>query len=187
MRIATYNVEWFDALFDRAGRLLEDHHWSKRHDVTRARQVAALGRVFRALDADAVMVIEAPDNGPARAGEVRLEAFAARFGFRARAAVTGFHNETRQEISLLYDPDRVSARHDPQGDAVAPRFDQSFAHDLDADGAAEEVRWSKPPLELALEIDGRACRAIGVHAKSKAAHGARDAAEALRISIANRR
>ena len=38
-RIATYNVEWMEALFDDAGKLLIDGEWSGRHNVTRARQL----------------------------------------------------------------------------------------------------------------------------------------------------
>ncbi len=66
MRLATYNVEWFDALFDDAGRLIEDDGWSARQDVTRLMQIGALGGVFSALDADAVLIVEAPDTGSRR-------------------------------------------------------------------------------------------------------------------------
>jgi len=62
MRLATYNVEWFHRLFTNKGKLLEDGEWSARYNVTRADQLTALGIVFTALDADAVMVIEAPDG-----------------------------------------------------------------------------------------------------------------------------
>ena len=72
MRIATYNVEWFNSLFDDTGRLLEDDGWSGRHGVRRAAQITALGTVFRAVDADAVMVIEAPDESRHRATHVAL-------------------------------------------------------------------------------------------------------------------
>ena len=61
MRIVTYNVEWFNALFDEEGQLREDDGPSARYGVSRREQLAALGIVFTALDADAVMVIEAPD------------------------------------------------------------------------------------------------------------------------------
>lgn len=57
MRIATYNVEWFANLFDAQGRMLEDGAWSARHDVTRADQLGALGIVFTALDADAMLIV----------------------------------------------------------------------------------------------------------------------------------
>lgn len=186
LRLATYNVEWFNALFDDAGRLLEDAAPSARYQISRAEQLTALGIVFNAMDADGVMVIEAPDSNGKRQSVRALERFAAKYGLRARRAVSGFRSETEQEISFLYDPDRLTARHDPQGE---PHFDGAFRHDQDADATPETIRFSKPPLELAMTVAGsaRPMRLIGVHAKSKAPHGARTPAEATRIAIENRR
>ncbi len=185
MRIATYNVEWFSNLFNDAGELQSDTRWSGRHDVKRHQQLDALGIVFSALDADAIMIIEAPDSHRRRDGTAALENFAEFAGIRARRAVMGFVNQTQQEIALLYDPDFVSARHDPVG---SPRFDAAYRIDLDVDSAPEDVRWSKPPLEIAMETkSGVPLRLIGVHAKSKAPHGARNPKEVMRIGIENRR
>ncbi|WP_373635637.1 endonuclease/exonuclease/phosphatase family protein [Yoonia sp. SS1-5] len=187
MKIATYNVEWFNALFDDDGQLIDDDGWSSRWNVTRAQQTAALGHVFQALDADAVMVIEAPDSSRKRDGAMALANFAARFGLRANTALTGFRNDTQQEIALLYDPKVVQAQHDPGADPGFPAFDQHFQMDLNIDAAPDPVIWSKPPLEVALTTASGQYRLIGVHAKSKAPHGARDDADAIRISIENRR
>ena len=196
LRIATYNVEWFNALFDDQGNLLEDGEWSARHDVTRAEQLAAVAIVFTALDADAVMVIEAPDGSRSRDGARALENFAAKYGLRARKALIGFENDTQQEIALLYDPDKLEARHDPRGASTgkmgsseAPRFDGVFRRDVDVDASPERIRFSKPPLEVALKVreGGEQLRLIGVHVKSKAPHGARNPKEAMRIAIENRR
>ena len=187
MRLATYNVEWFNSLFDDAGRLINDGSWSSRWDVTKAQQTAGLGHVFGALDADAVMIIEAPDTSPHRNTVTALEQFAASFGLRAREAITGFTNDTQQEIALLFDPDAVSAKHDPQSAQDAPRFDGALQLDVDTDAHPDPIHWSKPPLEVALTTPAGQLRLIGVHAKSKAPHGARDDAEATRISIQNRR
>jgi hypothetical protein len=190
MRIACYNVEWFDRLFDDAGHLHSDDRWSGRRDVTRAQQTDALGHVFKALDADAIMVIEAPDDHDRRSGTRALENFAKAFDLRADTALIGFSNTTQQEISLLYDPSKLSARHDPiaiLGDAIPP-FDGSYHIDLDIDNRADEVTFSKPPLELAIETaSGTILRMIGVHLKSKAPHGAHGRDEVMRFSIANRR
>lgn len=195
MRIATYNVEWFTNLFDDGGQMLDDDGWSGRQDVTRSQQIDALAQVFQALDADAVMVIEAPDSHHKRDGVAALEGFATRFGLRARKVLIGFVNHTQQEIALLYDPDKLSARHDPIGEPTgkkgaweAPRFDGVFRIDLDIDDNPEAVRFSKPPLEVALETaSGFYVRMIGVHVKSKAPHGARTPDEIMRTAIANRR
>lgn len=195
MRFATYNVEWFDSLFDGADRLVPDEAWSARHDVTRAQQIEALGIVFTALDADAVMIIEAPDSSRRGNTVAALEHFADVMQLRARRAVMGFANDTQQEIALIYDPDVLQARHDPQGTTTgrkgagnAPRFDGTFRIDLDIDATEDLVRFSKPPLELAVEtVQGFAFRMIGAHLKSKAPYGAVTPDEAMRISIANRR
>ncbi len=191
MRLATYNVEWFNSLFDDHANLLVDDHWSGRWNVTRAQQIAALGVVFQAMDADAVMIIEAPDTSPHRSGVAALESFAETFGLRARDAIIGFANDTQQEIILLYDPDVMTAMHDPIGTwdkiSPAPRFDYELHMDIDVDARPDIIRWSKPPLEIAIETGGKPLRLIGVHAKSKAPHGARNPAEASRISIENRR
>lgn len=195
MRIATYNVEWFASLFDKNELLYNDSGWSARWQITRAEQTQALGRVFTALDADAVMVIEAPDAGAKRDTVAALEGFAAHFNLRARAAVMGFANDTQQEIALLYDPDVLTVQHDPQGEMTgakgargAPRFDSVLRIDLDIDASEDKVVFSKPPLELAVQTKGGfSFRMIGAHLKSKAPHGARDDAHAMQIAIANRR
>lgn len=195
LRLATYNVEWFNALFDNNGRLLDDREPSTRYKTTRGEQLAALAIVFTALDADGITIIEAPDTNGHRSTVKALETFARSVGLRARKAIIGFPSETEQEIAFLYDPDRLTANHDPigrpsttQGSHDAPRFDTTFRYDLDADNVEETIRFSKPPLELALATNGGTLlRLIGVHAKSKNAHGAVGREAQIRLSIENRR
>lgn len=188
MRIATYNVEWFDALFDDNGRLFLDDHSSARYGVTRAQQTQALARVFGALDADGIMVVEAPDTNRNRKTERALTRFARQYGLRARDAVIGFANDTQQEIAFLFDPDVMQVRHDPRSAQDAPRFDEELRIDLDQDASGDPVVFSKPPLELAVTTtSGQTFRMIGAHLKSKAPHGARTRDEVMRVSIANRR
>ena len=186
LRIATYNVEWFHALFDEEDRLLDNAGWSARQNVTRHQQIAGLTAVFRAMDADAVMVVEAPDISRHRNGAVALERFARAAGIRAREVCFGFANDTQQELMLLYDPDVITARHDPV-ELGAPRFDGVYRIDLDIDATEDRVEFSKPPLEMRLETPLGPMRMIGVHVKSKAPHGARDADHAMKIAISNRR
>jgi hypothetical protein len=196
LRLATWNVEWFSHLFDRDDRLLPDDGPSGREGVTRGDQLAALGIVFTAMDADAVLIVEAPDTNHRRSTVRALEAFAAWAGLRTRAVLMGFANGTEQEIALLYDPAVIAARHDPMGDPTgrheahdAPRFDTEFRWDLDADERPETITFSKPPLEAAVTHlpTGFGFRLIGVHVKSKAPHGAKRPEEVTRIAIENRR
>ena len=189
MRIATYNVEWFNWLFDDDGKLLRNATWSARWDVTKAMQADALGAVFHAMDADAVMIIEAPDTSRRRSGKRALESFAEFYDLRTDTALIGFPNDTQQEIALLYDPRVLTARHHPRdGGAANPRFDGAMPLDIDVDASPEAITWSKPPLEAEVSLPGgRKLNLIGVHAKSKAPHGATDPKEIMRIAIANRR
>ena len=195
LRLATYNVEWFNNLFDDRGRMRADAGPSARYKTSRAEQLGALGIVFTALDADLVMIIEAPDTNGRRSTVTALEGFAHHFGLRARKALIGFPSETEQEIACLYDPDRLAVQHDPigpvsnsHGSADAPRFDGTFRYDLDADMVFESIRFSKPPLELAVTTpSGARLRLIGVHAKSKNPYGAAGREAQIRLSIENRR
>ncbi len=195
MRLATYNVEWFDKLFDDQDRLKNDNEWSARHNVTRAAQIAALGTVLKALDADAILVVEAPASTGGRASTKALSNFAAHAKLRTSAAIGGFANDTQQEIALLYDPGKLSARHDPRGlraqgapTTLAPPFDSQFRADLAGDTGPTSIRFSKPPLEVEMIPTGKTpIRLIGVHAKSKAPHGARNLKQQIQISLANRR
>ena len=198
LRIATYNVEWMNALFDDRDQPQATNELSARYNITKADQLAALGIVFTALNADGVMIIEAPDQSRKRSTVRALEAFAAHFGLRTRKAIIGFASETEQEIAFLYDPDVLTVSHDPQGPAAsakgaplgpqgAPRFDTALRHDINADGVDELVVFSKPPLELLVEAGPLTLHLIGVHAKSKTPHGIVNKEEFRRISIKNRR
>lgn len=196
LRLATYNVEWMNSLFDDNGKLLEDNAYSARYNITRADQLGALGIVFTAMDADGIMIIEAPDQGTKRSTVRALENFAAHFGLRARKAMIGFPSPTEQEIAFLYDPEKLTVAHDPRGEPApskgapldtAPRFDTAVRHDINADGMDELVVFSKPPLELSVTHEGRVLHLIGVHAKSKSPHGAVGREEYRRIAIENRR
>lgn len=195
MRIATYNVEWMTHLFDDDGQLLADDRWSARYNITRQAQLEALAIVFTALDADAVLIVEAPDDSRRRSCVAALESFARAFDLRQSRACIGYANQTEQEIALLYDPDVLTVFHDPKGEFAgkkgaedAPRFDGTFRIDLDIDATPDQVTFSKPPMELAVtSAKGAQFRMIGVHVKSKAPHGARNDHDIMRISIANRR
>ncbi|MEO0915079.1 MAG: endonuclease/exonuclease/phosphatase family protein, partial [Pseudomonadota bacterium] len=189
MRIATWNVCWFSELFDAEDTLLADGECSKLYNVTRRQQADAIAQVLKAVNADLLIMIEAPNTGKTQSTSRALIRFAEAHSLRQTHALIGFESPTHQEIAALYDPAIVTPRHDPQGGMVghAPRFDREFALDTDVDSAPEMHVFSKPPLELATETPLGPLRLIGVHAKSKSPRGAKDEADAQRISIANRR
>ncbi len=188
MRLVTYNIEWFAHLFDDADNLMLDDKPSGRYGIDRYTQGQAIAQVLQRLDADAVMVVEAPNTGRKQRCTRALERFAAEAGLRTDTAVSGFATDTHQEIALLYDPAVMNVEADPKSSKRAPRFDDSFQIDLDVDDRMDLVRFSKPPLELhATTKGGTVLRLIGAHLKSKAPHGAKTAEEVAQVSIANRR
>ena len=195
MRLATYNIEWFSKLFDQNNQLLENNSWSGKWNVTKAMQINALGMIIQTLDADGIMIIEAPDNSKDQSTIAALENFAKHFNLRQSKAIIGFSNDTQQEIAFLYDPLKMDVSHDPKGVATPetgahenPMFDGTFHLDVDVDAKPEKITFSKPPLEISLTPrGGSSMRLIGVHAKSKAPHGARNRQQEVRISIENRR
>ncbi|MEM8823480.1 MAG: endonuclease/exonuclease/phosphatase family protein [Pseudomonadota bacterium] len=186
-RLATWNIEWFDRLFGDDGSVLENGEWSARYNVTKEQQAAAIAGVLRWIDADAVLIIEAPDDSHRRSTRVALETFAEWGGLRLTKTVIGFGNDTRQEIALMFDPERVTPGHAPGESVKAPRFDGVLEMDLDVDLRAERLVWSKPPLELDLETPVGPLHLIGVHAKAKVPHNEGDGEEVLRKSILSRR
>ena len=188
MRLSTYNIEWFANLFDDADGLRLDEGPSGRHGISRRTQADAIASVLRAINADGIVVVEAPNSGKHQNTLRALENFANWAGLRTRDVVMGFANDTQQEIAFLYDATVLEAVHAPVSSPQAPRFDGSFEIDLDVDARADLVRFSKPPMEL--QITPRAglpFRLIGAHLKSKAPHGARTPEDARAISITNRR
>jgi len=195
MRIATYNVEWFANLFDQDDQLIFDHSWSGRTNVTKIQQIDALGAVFKAVDADAFMIIEAPNTGRKQNTVRALENFASHFGLRQNKAIMGFANSTHQEIAMLFDPEIIQAKHTPLGVETESgglsenaRFDGAFRIDLNIDAHPDTIVFSKPPFEVQISAEGfEPITMIGVHAKSKAPHGAQDKADEIRIQIENRR
>ncbi len=196
MRIATYNIEWFEDLFDNDNNLQLDQDWSRRYDVKRVDQATAIADVIRRLDPDIMLIVEAPNTGRTQDTIKALENFTKHFGLRQHAVAMGYTNSTHQELAVIYDPFVVSVSHDPLGavsdgfaPTIAPRFDSKFCYDVDLDGKAEVFEFSKPPIELSVEhlASGEHIRMIGVHTKSKSTHGANGPKEELAMMVENRR
>ena len=82
---------------------------------------------MRALDADCILVVEAPNHKTGRSTVDMLERFAGEFGLRAAQAALGFTYDTQQELAFLYDPHRCSIRQVPMSAPDFPRFDGTYA------------------------------------------------------------
>ena len=77
---------------------------------------------MRAIDADCILVVEAPNHKTGRSTVDMLERFANEFGLRAAQAALGFTNDTQQELAFLYDPHRCSIRQVPMSAPDFPRL-----------------------------------------------------------------
>ncbi|MFV0334954.1 MAG: endonuclease/exonuclease/phosphatase family protein [Tropicimonas sp.] len=186
-RVMSYNIEWFDDLFEADN--------SMKTDAASAARLSAVAEVLATIDADLIGIVEAP-NTTTTTGQrdtvAALEGFAAAKGLRQRRAMIGFPSAGRQEIALLYDPDIFTASHEPggrSGQVSNPPFDEPFHVDSDGDGIREIYRHYRPPLEARLvRADGGAdLWMIVVHAKSKGIFDAMDRVHFDRASERNRR
>ncbi len=188
MKIASYNVEWMNTLFH-DGKIDNNHNeWSSRYGVTKQDQLNAIAKVLRIVDADAFLILEAPNEYETGATVRALEGFAKHFGLRQTRAVLGTASGTDQEIAFLYDPEKISAEYRPHKGPNPPKFSDEYKLKIDGDHA-ETYRFSKPPLELDLydKIAQRNFKLIGAHFKTKAPHGARNDEQAKRYGLKNRR
>lgn len=186
LRLCSYNLEWFDDLFD--------HHNQMRTDSKSEARLAAVADVMRAIDADLTGIVEAPGTtaSTGKSTVACLEGFAAYFGLRQSKALIGFPSRGRQEIAVLYDPEKVNAVHDPGGKRSStknPPFDKAFECDSDEDGIREIYRHYRPPLEVKVTKlgTGASFQLAVVHAKSKGIFSKNDLIHYQREELRNRR
>lgn len=187
LRLMSYNIEWFDKAFDPDNAMLDTADARRKFD--------GVATVLQTIDPDLVGITEGPNTTTTTGNRdtvAALEGFAAARGLRQRKALLGFPSAGRQEIALLYDPDKLTAVHAPGGQAGSrsrPRFDETFQIDSDADGIREIYRHYRPPLEAKVtRADGGAeFWVMVVHAKSKGIFSAMDRVHFDRTSERNRR
>lgn len=107
IRVCTYNVEWFNRLFDENDMPLTD-------EKSMARK-AALRAVLAGVDADVVGIVEGPDHSKKRSTKTALENFAETERLRLTKAMIGFPSAGKQELAPWYDPSKVTVSHEPGG------------------------------------------------------------------------
>lgn len=187
MKVMTYNIEWFDDHFEPDNRLKTSPESQDKFN--------GVASVIREIDADIVGMTEAP-NTTTTTGQRNtvqaLENFAAQHSLRQNKAMIGFPSPGRQEIALLYDPNVVSAEHDPGGRAGTvsnPRFNEEFRADSNGDGINELYKHYRPPLEAKITRadGGDEFWVLVVHAKSKGIFSSMDRIHFDRVSERNRR
>ena len=187
LRICSYNIEWFNHLFNADNSLKNGRKEQER--------LTAIKNVLSTIESDFVGIVEAPNTttttDPQQSTVAKLENFAQISGLRTRKALTGFISRGTQEIAALYDPDILTANHDPGGDANIksnPEFNDVFYFDTDDDRVEEVYKHYRPPLELRTRVSqtGTEFNIIIAHPKSKGIFNSMDMLHWERESRRNR-
>ena len=184
IRIASYNIEWFDDHFN------EDN--SPKTSAASQAKFDAVQAVLELIGADLITIVEAPNTTTTTGVQdtvTKLEVFAGSAGLSTNKAMIGFPSRGRQEIAILYDPNKMTVTHAPGGtDSQSnPRFDGQFFCDTDDDDIKEVYRHYRPPLEAKVDLTGGDIfYVIGVHTKSKGIFSSVDQVQLERVSRRNR-
>lgn len=186
LRLCTYNIEWFDKAFTDDNRLSADAESEE--------QLAAIREVITHIDPDIIGIVEAPNHSAStgKSTVACLETFAQEAGLRVNEALMGFPSPGRQELAILFDPQKLSAEHEPggeEGNTARPRFDEEFRADTDDDRIKEVYKHYRPPLEVKLtrQDGGPELHLMVVHCKSKGIFSNTDRLHWLRETERNRR
>ncbi len=166
IRVCSYNVEWFDDLFEPDNSL--------RTNAETAARCQAIHDVLALVNADIVGLVEAPNTTTTTGIQdtiAKLDNFHAAYpGLRATSSLLGYISAGRQELVCQYDPNVVEMVHNPGGGTVTnPRFDDEFRVDTDADRIVECYSMYRPPLEadVTVSASGATFKLMLAHAKSK--------------------
>lgn len=185
IRLCTYNIEWFDRLFDQN---------ELKTGGPEQRRLEAIKAVLQKVKADLIGVVEAPNTSKdgSQSTVTRLETFATWAQLSTKKALIGFVSSGMQEVAILYNPDKFSAKHAPGGDPnrkTNPPFDQEFQFDTDDDRIKELYKFYRPPLEAEVKITetDKSFYLMLVHPKSKGIFNATDMLHWERESRRNRR
>ncbi len=166
LRLCSYNIEWFNRLFNKDNSIKTGSKERKR--------IEAIKNVLKHLNPDLIGITEAPNASKDKSESTtkKLEAFAKESNLPTTKAITGFISSGRQEIAILYNPNKFSIKHSPGGKRNSksnPRFNEEFLYDTDDDNIKELYRLYRPPLEAKITVknNGFEFRIIVVHTKSK--------------------
>jgi len=185
LRICSYNVEYFNRLFNNDNSLRDGQNEQER--------LTAIKNVLSRIDSDFVGFVEAPNTTRdlQQSTVTKLENYAQFAGLRIRKALIGFISGGNQEIAALYDPGKLTVVHDPGGDANLqrnPPFNGEFYFDTDDDRIKEVYKHYRPPLEAHVRVNqtGAEFNVIIAHAKSKGIFSSMDMLHWERESTRNR-
>ncbi len=186
IRVASYNIEWFDDHFNADNTL--------KTSVAHLKTLSAIRDVLVLMNADVVMIIEGPNTTTTVGNQntlTKLENFAQWAGLETDKAAIGFISSGRQEICMLYNSQKVSVSHVPGGSATSrsnPQFNGEFYVDTDENRIKEVYEFYRPPFEAKVEVlaSNQVFYLMGVHTKSKGIFSSMDQVHLIRENHRNR-
>ena len=189
MRVCSYNVEWFDDLFEG-----NDLSFSGEKKENRLR-IEAIGQVLREIDADIYGIVEAPNTiieDEKESTIIKLEKFLEFVNLSNYSVYFDKISAGRQELALLYKKDSVIVESYCGGKKDSkenPRFIDDFIFDTDDDKVKELYKLYRPPLEARI-IDKKTNYEFYIflcHTKSKGIFNSVDILHWEKENIRNRR
>ncbi len=185
VRVATFNIAWFD------------NHFNADNSMKMAQasvdKFEAVKEVLQRIQADLINIVEAPNTTTTtgvQSAVQKLENFASWAGISTTKAMIGYPSAGKQEIALLYDPNKMNVVHEKGGQSGSrsnPPFDKEFFFDADQDRVKEVYKHYRPPVEACVTLNsGNVFYVMGVHAKSKGIFNSVDLVRLERESRRNR-
>ncbi|MBC8490831.1 MAG: hypothetical protein H8D45_32860 [Bacteroidetes bacterium] len=192
-RICSYNVEWFDHLFDKDNNLITFEPQNKKHKELK-KQLEGLKKVFETVKADLYGIVEAPNTSTTTGNQStveKLKNFFLHIGLNNYEVITGFISPGKQELALIYNKDKLEVKYKPGGTNTKknPPFDGVLEYDTDDDKIKEIYKFYRPPLEAEITIKqtNEKFYLILVHAKSKGIFTSVDMVKWEKENLRNRR
>jgi len=185
VRLCSYNVEYFNKLFEK-----NNDPKTGKEEMARLDAIAA---VISQIDPDLIGIIEAPNTckTTTESTVAKLENFAQAAGLRVKKAIIGFVAPGTQELAVLYDPDKLTLTHTPggkKGSKGNPPFDGDLYFDTDEDSIREVYKFARPPLEVEVTVksNNNKFKLILAHTKSKGIFKPMDLVHWERENVRNR-
>ncbi len=185
LRLCTYNIAWFNELFNKDNSLKSGNTARQRLDAIR--------HVLETIQPDFIGIVEAPNTIISTAENTRekLRHFVNSTNLPLTGIITGFISAGRQEIAALFNPQKLTVFHTPggeRGSQTNPRFDGEFYHDTDKDRIKEVYKFYRPPLELTVKVKNTSheFHLMVVHTKSKGIFSSMDMVHWQRETRRNR-
>jgi len=193
IKVCTYNVEWFDHLFDNQNQVISFQPENTKNKKLK-KQFDGLGTIFQTIDADIYGIVEAPNTTVSTGNQssiTKLKNFLQHFNLNKYEIITGIISAGSQELALIYDKNKFDVHHSKGGSNTKknPPFDKIFEFDSEGDGIKEIYKFYRPPLEVEIteKQSGKNFYIILAHTKSKGIFSAVDMVRWEKENQRNRR